>query len=734
MRDDQFMATSDAAKRLECTPDNVRSLERRGKLSAMRTPSARRIFRAKNRVNTSAKTTTADHDILRRYWLLVDCDAVRPTEISSNEAEHHAALDRRCTIAAWLSSHGWPEPVHADSGNGAHLLYPIDLPNDAASRDLVKAALEVLALKFTDATVAIDTTVFNAARITKPYGTMSCKGDSTEDRPHRRSHILSVPDPLVAVPDQFLQELAQRRPTDPKPIYGGKNGTRFDVQDFIARHGLAIAYEKPWGNGRALTLEHCPFNPDHRRDSSILVFSSGAFDFKCFHNSCQSNRWQQLRDLLEPDRYRARPPKHANGPESTVTDSGDGLIVVRLSSVQPESIRWLWPRRIARGKLNLVIGDPGLGKSLLTIDAAARVTTGKTWPDGGATDIGDVIMLTAEDGLADTIRPRMDQIKGDVERVQVIKAYRERGQDRQLCLGRDLPAIESLIHQTKAVLLTIDPLSAYLGNIDSKTDAEVRGTLAPLATLAEQTGVAVFGVMHLNKNSQQKAIYRALSSIAFVAAARIVLAVAKDPNNPQRRYLAPVKVNVCAPPATLAYRITESGLLVWEQEPVGDLDADTILGTHDDQIDRHSKTEAAQWLREYLRDGERPATSVIKAADQVGISKRTLERAKAVLQIKQRRVGFGNAGQWFWYLPDTSSVGDQWNNTACYPLKTLKDAHTPPTSKIGEQLAWNGVSIDRQSADLANNGRSLDITTPYIHTSPIDRQTDNLEEVDLRVD
>src|SRR5262249_55890970 len=182
------------------------------------------LARAKNRIKAQVKTTTSDADILKRTWLLIDCDAVRPAEISSTDNEHQVALDRCQTIATWLEGQSWPEPITADSGNGGHLLYRIDLENNPESTALVKGVLEVLALKFSDAVVVIDTGVHNAGRITRLYGTLSCKGDSTEDRPHRRSQILSVPDPIIPVSDRLLQKLAQRRPADPKPVYQGMNG------------------------------------------------------------------------------------------------------------------------------------------------------------------------------------------------------------------------------------------------------------------------------------------------------------------------------------------------------------------------------------------------------------------------------------------------------------------------------------------------------------------------------
>ena len=145
-----------------------------------------------------------------------------------------------------------------DSGNGGHLLYRIDLPNDSASRDLVKAVLEVLALKFNDAVVTVDTSVYNAARITKLYGTMVWKGDSTEDRPHRRSQMLRTPNAIQPVVPELLTGLAQRRPPDPKSSYQPLNGGRLDARDFILRHGLAVAREKVWNNGTVFELELLP--------------------------------------------------------------------------------------------------------------------------------------------------------------------------------------------------------------------------------------------------------------------------------------------------------------------------------------------------------------------------------------------------------------------------------------------------------------------------------------------
>jgi hypothetical protein len=148
------------------------------------------LARATNRLIPRAKVTTSDTDILRREWLLIDCDPVRPAGISATDAVHATAIRRAESIAAWLAEQDFPDPVLADSGNGTHLLYRVALANTSESTQLVKTILEVVALRFDDAVVKIDTSVFNAARLTKLYGTIAAKGDSTVERPHRRSGML----------------------------------------------------------------------------------------------------------------------------------------------------------------------------------------------------------------------------------------------------------------------------------------------------------------------------------------------------------------------------------------------------------------------------------------------------------------------------------------------------------------------------------------------------------------
>jgi RecA-family ATPase len=336
----------------------------------------------------------------------------------------------------------------------------------------------------------------------------------------------------------------------------------------------------------------------------------------------------------------------------TASQAAAGAVLVTLADVQAETVSYVWPGRIARGKLQLVVGDPGLGKSQLTLDCAARVSRGAAWPDGGRAPLGDVILLSAEDGLADTIRPRLDALGADVTRVHALTAIRTtQGNERGFCLASDVAQLEHVIEQTGAILVVIDPISAYLGPTDSYKDGEVRGVLAPLAALGERSGAAIEAVMHLGKGAQRPALYRALGSVAFVAAARIVLAVAEHPDDETRRVLAPVKANICAPSAVLSFTVG-AGRLQWDADPVANLDIDALLSTGPDRQERRA---ADDWLRELLSDGQVAVREIRKAATGGGLSWHTVERAKARLKVGARKTGYARDGCWFWHLPNTAS-------------------------------------------------------------------------------
>ena len=295
---------------------------------------SRRANRMKHRLSRS-DATTADADIIRRRWLPVDFDPVRPAGVSATDEEHAAALRRAEEVRAWLAKRGFPAPVFADSGNGAHLLYRIDLPNDGASLRLVKGCLAVLDAFFSDDTVHCDTANCNAARIWKLYGTTACKGDDTADRPHRQARIVSAPDVVAVVPDDVLRSLAGFIPSSARVAETGKRRGSFDLRWWLSFHGIAVAAEKPWQGGTLFVLADCPFSSAHTDGAFAIQFANGAVFAGCHHDSCGggTQRWQELRAQFEPERTAGRTNVVQ---KETVHDDGEPQEVVSSPPVLPE--------------------------------------------------------------------------------------------------------------------------------------------------------------------------------------------------------------------------------------------------------------------------------------------------------------------------------------------------------------------------------------------------------------
>ena len=204
------------------------------------------------------------------------------------------------------------------------------------------------------------------------------------------------------------------------------------------------------------------------------------------------------------------------------------------AEISPEKIEWLWPGRLARGKHTCIAGEPGTGKSQLSIAMIAIVTTGGEWPCAeGQAPLGSVIILSAEDGAADTIVPRLMAAGADLERVHVVSAVRHTdGSRRSLNLQHDLDLLEKKIAEVGDVaLVVVDPVSSYLGKTDSHKNSEVRGVLEPLSEMAERTRVAILSVTHFSKagsNNTTRALHRFIGSIAFTGAPRAAFAVIED--------------------------------------------------------------------------------------------------------------------------------------------------------------------------------------------------------------
>ena len=361
----------------------------------------------------------------------------------------------------------------------------------------------------------------------------------------------------------------------------------------------------------------------------------------------------------EPDKLAKVGPALAQLAERSPEVPVHDLLVVTLSDVEPEEVEFIWPGRIPRGKLTMCVGDPGVGKSFLSTDVAARVTRGERWPDSDQNaPQGDVVILSAEDGVADTIRPRCEAAGADLARVHVVTAVCACGdnKERHFDLTQDLQRLRYLVDRKRAILVVIDPLSAYLGETNTHRDATVRAVLAPVARMAAETGVAVLAVAHLNKNSATRSVYRTGGSIAFTASARSVLAVGFDPDerDKQRRVMVPVKFNLGKPAPGIGFSITGCRV-VYDGRPV-EVDSDTLLGdpTPGGQGDssKPAREEAQEFLKAVLSEGPRAAAEVLGEAKKAGLTESTMRRAAKELGVAKRKKGnVGDAGWWEWSLP-----------------------------------------------------------------------------------
>ncbi len=338
-----------------------------------------------------------------------------------------------------------------------------------------------------------------------------------------------------------------------------------------------------------------------------------------------------------------------------------------FADIQPEPISWLWPGRIALGKLTLIAGDPGLGKSLITAAMAATVSKGFLWPvDKTPSPIGDVMLLSAEDDPADTTRPRLDAAGADCRRIHVLKAVQEVDAEgtpiqHMFSFKRDIAALEELLSTLPDCrLLIIDPVSAYLDGTESHNNSDVRGLLAPLAELAAQYKVAVVLIQHFNKSGGGNAMYRSMGSIAFVAAARAAYIVTKDQNNPSRTLFMPTKNNLAKDSTGLAYSIVsaenDAPVIAWDLQPVA-ITADEALALPKPDEERTATDDACDFLQDLLSGGSVKASEVQKEARGAGISEKSLRRAREKLGIKPYRITF--TGGWMWgFAQDAQSSQD----------------------------------------------------------------------------
>lgn len=331
----------------------------------------------------------------------------------------------------------------------------------------------------------------------------------------------------------------------------------------------------------------------------------------------------------------------------------DRVHIINVDEVEAKPIRWLWHHVFPIGKVSLLVGDGGAGKSYFANYMASRITTGRDWIDPeGSQPVGKVLIITTEDGVADTIKARAILMGTDQTKLIIIDGISE-GISKDvmsLTIGNNIDQIEKAIAKIKDVrLLVFDPITEFIGNIDDHRAAQTRTALAPLAALAEKYDVAVLIISHLNKDDAKKIIYRTTGSQSYVNMARAVWAIAEDEEAEDRRFLTPVKQNLSKKPDGFAFSITNDKGIVFEKGRVK-IAADDVFGTEDQKFERSQIDEAKAFLNEILGGGSVRANEILKEARQAGIADRTLHRAKAALGVVSYRKFENNVFVWYWKI------------------------------------------------------------------------------------
>ena len=346
-----------------------------------------------------------------------------------------------------------------------------------------------------------------------------------------------------------------------------------------------------------------------------------------------------------------------------------GIVLLRAADVEPIKPSFAWDLRIPLGSVSLLAGQPGLGKTLLATELVARLSHGQL--AGGLMGRPvDVLYLSAEDSPSHTLVPRLTAAGADLERVTFL-TIRDAVGERGLALPDDIDKLADAIRCADARMVVIDPVVAHLATgLDSHRDHSIRRALAPLAALADESAVAIVGVVHLNKSASSDLFGRIGGSIGLTAAARSVLVMGADPDagaDSTERVVAHGKSNLSALAPAVRVRI-ESRIVHGAEEPIEtagiawlgeapNMHVSDLLGAlGEDRAELSPRREAEMFLRELLADGAVPSAVVKKAAGEAGIALASLRRAKTAIRAKARKVGMPGGGDehWEWSLPEAA--------------------------------------------------------------------------------
>ncbi|MBZ5698678.1 MAG: AAA family ATPase [Acidobacteriia bacterium] len=422
---------------------------------------------------------------------------------------------------------------------------------------------------------------------------------------------------------------------------------------------FAMALEHAWGEANqqymshgyttahGIAGRHLPKAVDQRQLKKLYGEEQADWDFTAF-----SQIWLAGYLAANPFTKKEAEEVEAANEHEYVLATGVGveddevvnttLTAINATDVKPELLRWLWPDRIPQGKICWFAGKPGLGKSLAMLDLIARVTTGAAWPDGTKNSLPpqDVLLAVSEDGLGDTVIPRLNAAGADLARIKFIHRVKVNESQRLLQLSNDTQLLKKALQANPSVTLVgLDPLTSFSGDVNINVDQDIRPIMDALSSLCNKTGVTLVGVIHHNKRSDVDALQKILGASSVAGAARTAWGFSRDPDNQNEFYMSLVKNNLSKRRTGMKYTIGEKTVgdipaphIVWGEET--DATADDLLNAERDTSGRAQNkqiTLAREFLPQALAKGPRLAQELYDEAERAGISSDTLKRAKREL-------------------------------------------------------------------------------------------------------
>ncbi len=627
-------------------------------------------------------------DALARRWLLVDVDRKKDEHsknLSATGAEKEASRAVADAVRAHLDGLGWPAPVVIDSGNGWHLLYRVELPNDLLSAALIRAVTHALAASFDTPAAEVDRSTHDARRCSKLPGCWAQKGPDTPERPHRPCRLLSAPEAPEPVPVALLQALAQPAtvPLAPPSVSpwtqraSSSSGTAW-ARAALERCSAQVALAAPGERNKALNKAAYSLGGyiasgllDRAAVEATLTLMAErcglAADTACGPEGIAATIRSGIdKGLLRP---RQAPGPTANGTARSASAPADGPLIIRASQVRTRRVEWLWPGRIPLAKMTTFAGMGGVGKTFVLCDIAARVSAGLPWPDaeagGECATPGQVLFISGEDDPEDTLVPRLIECGADLGRV----AFLASPTLGDFHLGA-LKTLEAAVGQVgpDTRLVVIDPPTSFICGVDDHKNAELRSLLTPLKEWCQAARLALVFNTHFNKGSGGKveAMMRVLGGVAWVNAVRVAHAFAKDPQDAtgERRLFVPMKRNIGRERKGLAYKILplddddDRARVEW----LGEADVSADEAVNRDSRPKKRRVEAADWLAGLFDGADEIASKRIftRAAVETHLSPDALREAKEDMGIRATQKDNGEGrNQWVWYWPTAAREGWQ---------------------------------------------------------------------------